>query len=921
MPTRWTPSAWGKATTRSRAWELLLEGSELILSSGATTSRSQIDENFALPVTRGILWSTIDASPFGQRLRLRGISNRSAKNLISAVRNIQDEIIAARRAAQRVVWFDLHVLAIDGWLNNFNDATGQHLLKKGWLTREFVAQWGSRRPAGNLQLLLDDPDLTAHISAQPDATMSLIRRWDADLVDVVRELNEIHLESEMVECRDFFDTIEKSPLTVDQAKAVICFDNRVQVVASAGSGNTSTMVAKAAYALHRGLVPADQIILLAFNADAAKELQQRTSERLAAVGLDGAQVVARTFHAFGLDVIGQATGKKPSLAPWLGGGQDIEQVARIVDELRDGNIAFRTQWDLFRLVFGRDLPAFGKDRENLDEWGSPGKDTDFRTMQGEIVKSQGERMIADWLFYNGVHYEYEARYLADTADASHRQYQPDFYYPDIDTWHEHWALDEHGQPPTDFTGYLDGVEWKRALHKVQKTALLETTMSGLWDGDAFEYLARELTARGIVLDPNPDRPVIGEQPIENEQLVKTVRDFLLHAKSNRFDDESLRNRVDAEASGKFRYRHFMFLRLYAAIRDAWEQKLADGPWIDFEDMLNQAADHLEAGRWESPYELVMVDEMQDASHARARLANALVDAPGRHLFAVGDDWQSINRFAGADLSVMTDFTRWFGQGETLRLERTFRSPQSLCDISSHFVRKNPTQLAKSVVSSTTEFPSTVRAVAVTRKDEISGAIRRQLDQLNLQVDARSVPAGRNGKVSVLVLGRYNNDQKLMPPASLKSSWDKLDIRFLTIHGSKGLEADYVILPNMTKGAGGFPGRMRDDPVLRLAMPEEETFPLAEERRLLYVALTRARRSVLMITVKNRESPFLRELLDEHHLMLEDSAGKAIPRVRCPECESGSMIEKSGKYGRFFGCSEYPKCNNTMRTPTEAALQA
>ena len=122
--------------------------------------------------------------------------------------------------------------------------------------------------------------------------------------------------------------------------------------------------------------------------------------------------------------------------------------------------------------------------------------------------------------------------------------------------------------------------------------------------------------------------------------------------------------------------------------------------------------HLEAGRWDSPYELVMVDEMQDASHARARLARALVAEPGRYLFAVGDDWQSINRFAGADPSVMTDFTGWFGPGQTLRLEQTFRSPQSICDISSAFIQRNPHQLRKHVVSATPEPDTPVTAVAV-----------------------------------------------------------------------------------------------------------------------------------------------------------------------------------------------------------------
>jgi len=100
-------------------------------------------------------------------------------------------------------------------------------------------------------------------------------------------------------------------------------------------------------------------------------------------------------------------------------------------------------------------------------------------------------------------------------------------------------------------------------------------------------------------------------------------------------------RLQEEATGKFRFGHEIFLSLFVAIRQAWEQKLTAEGVIDFEDMLNLATDHLEAGRWSSPFELVMVDEFQDASRARARMARALVNRPGRYLFAVGDDWQSI----------------------------------------------------------------------------------------------------------------------------------------------------------------------------------------------------------------------------------------------------------------------------------------
>lgn len=197
----------------------------------------------------------------------------------------------------------------------------------------------------------------------------------------------------------------------------------------------------------------------------------------------------------------------------------------------------------------------------------------------------------------------------------------------------------------------------------------------------------------------------GEQPLRFEQLITLVRTFLAHVKSNRLTEQQLRDRAAAMPGD--RVRAARFIELFLPIQKEWDRWLHAANEIDFEDMINRAADLIENGSWTRRYELIMVDEMQDSSYARSRLIRALVDAPDRYLFAVGDDWQSINRFAGSDLTVMTRFGPWFGTHDALRLERTFRSPQSICDISSEFVTRNPDQLAKQVRSEQPEHPPPV----------------------------------------------------------------------------------------------------------------------------------------------------------------------------------------------------------------------
>jgi len=900
--------ALGRKASKAPEWNAWIDGEHLRLVVDGIQTVLGMAELRRVTIKRGILWSAIELLNDQQPIFLRGMSHRSARSLKTVLEREIARHAEQVRIALLIARFDVEAREVTKWAREFFRASKAHQSAKGWLTREFALQQRAWKPFPKFGELLNEPALQEHIDSQLGVVLESIDLWSSELLTYVSQWNEKHLESELLEHNDFFQHVEKQPLSDEQARAVVCFDNRVQVIAAAGSGKTSTMVAKAGYALGRQIVAPEKILLLAFNADAAAELKTRIRDRLLPLGLPADRVAAQTFHAFGLEVIGRATGIKPALAPWLGRGQDIDQVMRIVDELRDSSVAFRSSWDLFRVVLNRDLPEFGEEESDPQDWDAATKVTGFRTLRGELVRSQGERLIADWLYFNGVSYEYELSYQHPVADATHSQYRPDFYYPDIGVYHEHFALDADGLPPAEFEGYAEGVLWKRATHAQYGTSLIETTMAQIWDGSAFAQLAAMLESRGVALDPNPDRPVAGYRSIDNDQLARTFRSFLTHAKSNRLDNAALQARLADSPSDRFRFRHSIFLALFDAIRFEWERKLVDADQIDFEDMINLAADHLEDQTWISPYELVMVDELQDASPARARLVRALVKAPGRYLFGVGDDWQSINRFAGADLSVMTNFHTWFGPGETLRLERTFRAPQSICDVSSRFVQKNPAQLEKSVTSASPEFPPSITGFAARSDDKLAGAVVEHLARLNEDVRTGSIEAGRDGKVSVFVLGRYNQDSKYLPPRR----WSHLTVAFHTIHGSKGLEADYIVMPRVVKGSYGFPSKSMDDPVLLLAMPPGEEFRFAEERRLFYVALTRARRAVAIFTIEDRVSPFLVELAQEHGIQLERLSGVADPVVPCAVCKRGTMVVRRSKFGAFRGCSEYPTCRNTAK---------
>ncbi|MGC4409961.1 helicase IV [Rhizobium rosettiformans] len=908
MKNEWEPSKWGRIVSRSPKWLLVQDGICLTLLIDGDSHTVNVRDSASFSVRNGLLWASVTLKPAGSdAIQVGGLSKSGAANLRA---NFDDVLSEIRLREDTALLVRAHETMSD-WLSKRRSVEDTAASQRRWLTHEMLNSLESERPqldTARMRMLLRDGSLKARFGQRAIQLEQDLRDWGADIATAWQNLNSKHTDRELIECKELLDKVESKPLTPEQARAVVCFDNRVQVVASAGSGKTSTMVARAAYAIHRGIAKPEQIVMLAFNKKAAEELAERASQSFARLGMYDVPVKAFTFNALGLGIIGRATGKKPDIPQWaIDPADGLRKLADLIDGLKDSSLSFRAQWDLFRFVFKRDLPKPGESAPTA--WDEQGRGM-VLTADGTRVRSQEEALIANWLFYNGVNYRYEKSYVLDTADATHRQYRPDFYYPDIDLYHEHFALDARGNAPTHFDDYVSGVEWKRNLHLEQGTALIETTSHQVRTGTLFEHLERELTQRGIVLNPNPDRqiPKDGLKPMPAEELIGLVRAFIGHFKSNSMTPADLEERLDRLPTDAFKYRYRMFAALALPIIKAWDEALAAEGGIDFEDMLNLAAKYLEEGAIEEPYQLVMADEFQDSSRARARLCRALVQKKGRFFFAVGDDWQSINRFAGADISVMTGFRDWFGHGQVMKLEQTFRCPQELCDISSRFVSKNPAQLPKKVRSQTPAEGPVIQAYQVDGREQLADAIRQYVERLAERIQSGDVRPGRNGKVSIYVLGRYNADQQYVPRiTSAAQKW--VTVSFLTIHRSKGSEADFVILPEMISALRGrsFPNTRADDPVLGLAMPAGDNYPDSEERRLFYVALTRAKRSVALFSVRGQCSTFLNELEADGALRIQTSEGEPVQEETCPACRRGVIVQKTGPFGAFRSCSNFPDC--------------
>lgn len=277
------------------------------------------------------------------------------------------------------------------------------------------------------------------------------------------------------------------------------------------------------------------------------------------------------------------------------------------------------------------------------------------------------------------------------------------------------------------------------------------------------------------------------------------------------------------------------IRLLAPLLKACKKALKEEGAVDFPGLLHQAINLIEKGKFVSPWRHILVDEFQDISPLRAALIKALRQKnPDISLFAVGDDWQSIYRFSGASPSLTTRFNDIFGAGERCALTTTYRFGQETAEIAGDYVQQNPAQIKRRVQSAVEG-----------EKNPIIILPEQQLEGLLNKLSGYALP-----DESILVLGRYHYTRpEILNKASTR--WPTLNIEYSTIHASKGRQADYVIVAGLKSGPDGFPAEEDEGIVERVLLPQVEAFPDAQERRLLYVALTRARCKSLAASRRGR----------------------------------------------------------------------
>jgi len=278
---------------------------------------------------------------------------------------------------------------------------------------------------------------------------------------------------------------------------------------------------------------------------------------------------------------------------------------------------------------------------------------------------------------------------------------------------------------------------------------------------------------------------------------------------------------------------------------AWQEMLKEQGEIDFNTMISRAHQYVVKGKFTAPWKYIMIDEYQDISPQRLALIEALC-AHNRNedcvLFAVGDDWQSIYQFAGSDVDLTTGFSQRFPNSTLHYLDTTYRFSNQLGLVANQFVQQNPNQLEKELKSHKEHKTKAVALISMANVEKI-------LDQL----DRKS-----KSSASVLLLAR-NHYHKPELLDDWKKQFKQLNIEFMTCHASKGREADYVIVLNVDEGQ--FPARVKTLHLDGVLTRSNDDYPFAEERRLFYVALTRAKKKV-WVAYNGSGSIFVKELIND-----------------------------------------------------------
>ena len=291
--------------------------------------------------------------------------------------------------------------------------------------------------------------------------------------------------------------------------------------------------------------------------------------------------------------------------------------------------------------------------------------------------------------------------------------------------------------------------------------------------------------------------------------------------------------------------HFItkdYLKIILDIYTIYQNELTSAGYLDFNDMISLATKSIKEGLIKTKYKYIIIDEFQDTSLIRFSLIYEIIKKNNAKLFAVGDDYQSIYRFNGCNLDVFLNLKKYLLGLTIITLNYNYRNNQTLINVANKFIMKNKKQIKKNTIC----LKDTFKPIKIVFYKDPKAIINQIIPKI---------------EGNITVLGRNNKDKENF---NIKET---STLKFLTIHSSKGLEDDNIIIVNLENKTNSLPTKIKNHYLLDLIISKDE-YPYEEERRLFYVALTRSRNNVYLLVPYYNYSPFIKELIKDNKKDIE-----------------------------------------------------
>lgn len=786
----------------------------------------------------------------------------------------------------------------------------------------------------------------------------------SDIIDLVKgseifsDHNNSYVLSHIDSEKKYLDKIlyevdPKIQLDSEQRTAILSDEDYTLIIAGAGAGKTTTVAAKVRYLVEKKHIDPKQILVISFTNKAVGELQERINTQLSI------PCPITTFHKAGYAILRKQDDEKKTIV-------SDGFLYKTVNNYLKSNILEQPELvDKLIMFFGSyfDAPYEGNDinlffnyiskadfstlKSNVNEYNAQIIDRrtcKITTITNEVLRSAQEVKIANFLYLNQIDYIYEEIYPYHILKAK-KPYTPDFCIRQGNkvAYIEHFGITESGKhnfyTPDELANYKKEIQDKIALHKKHKTTLIYT-YSQYNDGkDFLVHLQEQLENAGFKLNKRSADEVYTKlvNTEENKyisKLVNLICNFINNFKTNGLgiDDFYRFERQNANVRTK------LFLDVCKECYLEYQKQLSAQNSIDFQDMINDSARILrekQSLNEKLDFKYIIVDEYQDISRQRFDLTKELSKTCNAKIIAVGDDWQSIYAFSGSDITLFTHFCEIMGYGQELKITKTYRNAQEVIDIAGNFIQKNDTQIKKKLIANDhIQKPVIIYSYneQYDRK-QFQGKggkyyhLGKKVEEIIGQILEQNALEGKSKNASILLIGRFNFDARNLCYSQdfvyneennkiFSKKYPKAKLEFLTAHSSKGLGFDNVIIINARNEVFGFPSKIDDDPVMKYVIKDDTSIEYAEERRLFYVAMTRTKNRVYIVTPEQHPSEFILELIKDYpnvfvlgNLVKDNTVNMSLMK-KCPICGYPLQLRYKKNYGlKLWLCSNEPEvCN-------------